>query len=34
MNIHKYENLHTEILFVQNIQWLFLYNENLMENTM
>lgn len=31
MNIHKYENLYIEILFVQDIQWIILNNEKIMQ---
>lgn len=34
MNIHKYENLCTEILFAQDIQWIFLNNKKIMETLM
>lgn len=34
MNIHKYKNLYTEILFVQDIQWIILNNEKIMRTMM
>lgn len=34
MNIHKYENLYTEILFVQDIQCIILNNKKIMETLM